>query len=331
MNLVEEEEYSGRLPDGLRKGDERFFADHLSCNFPSIWTTQLRDVVFNEAGELFDEGGVLECSFLTLRHLHRDMARFQRRHRNAWADPAPLHGSYVWITDRMSHNYHHWICDCLPRLEAWLHKNPSADLLLPRRVHAQDFVTQSLAAYPQVRVVAQPPGHSAKVEMLVMPDRASPEGHHHPFLTKAAGRRLREHFSPDVRPTGRRIFISRENARFRRLANQDSLLSVLERHGFEKVLFEEMPLSEQVALMAETQVLCGPHGAGLTNMLFMPPGGVIELRQLGGTPNCFFTLANVCAHAYRPVACEPAEPGQPVHTADILAVAEELESAISEA
>ncbi|HSO47502.1 MAG TPA: hypothetical protein VLQ68_06180, partial [Rhizobiaceae bacterium] len=73
---------------------------------------------------------------------------------------------------------------------------------------------------------------------------------------------------------------------------------------------------------------CGPHGAGLTNMLFMPPGRVIELRQLGGTPNCFFTLANVAGHSYRPVACAPAGENQPVHTADIVADASEVERAL---
>ncbi|MCU0789821.1 MAG: glycosyltransferase family 61 protein [Nitratireductor sp.] len=331
MSLVDEQEYSGRLPDGLRVGDERFFADHLSCHLPSIWTTQLHDCVFNEAGELFDENGVLEHSFMALRHLHRDTARFQRRHAHAWADPVPLKGSYLWITDRMSHNYHHWICDCLPRLEAWLSKNSSAELLLPRRVHSQPFVTKSLAAYPQVRAVAQPPGHSAQVEMLVLPDRTSPEGFHHPLLMHKAGRRLRAHFAPDVAPSNRRILVSRENARFRRLANEDALFPAMRRLGFEKVHFEQMGFDRQIALMAQAQMLCGPHGAGLTNMLFMPPGRVIELRQPGGTPNCFFTLANVCGHAYRQVACEPALEGQPVHTADISAGAEELESAISAA
>lgn len=328
MTLVAAQCFKGVLPDGLRRGDERFFEDHLALELPSIWTTQLHDVVFNEAGELYDADGVLEASFLSLRHLHRDIPRFQRRHRLAWADPVALKGSFLWITDRMSHNYHHWICDCLPRLEAWLNANEGADLLLPRRVLERPFVMDSLQAYPEIRLVAQPPGLSALVENLVLPDRASPEGFHHPLLAMKVAGRMRAHFAPHARAAGRRIYISREQSRFRRLANEEALATMLAKHGFEFMHFEEISFGDQVVLAAGAEAICGPHGAGLTNMLFMPPGRVIELRQLGGTPNCFFTLANVAGHAYRPVACTPAAENQPVHTADIVADAGELESAL---
>lgn len=330
MTLVAAQQYTGALPAGLRRGDERFFEDHLALELPSIWTTQHHGVVFNEAGELYDADGVLEASFLSLRHLHRDIPRFQRRHRLAWADPAQLNGSYLWITDRMSHNYHHWVCDCLPRLEAWLNANSSANLLLPRRVWERPFVKDSLEAYSEVRVVAQPPGLSARVDNLVLPDRSSPEGFHHPLLTMRVAARMRAHFAQGSGETGKRIYVSRERSRFRRLANEEALAPVLARHGFASMRFEELSFGGQVALVAGAEAICGPHGAGLTNMLFMPPGRVIELRQMGGTPNCFFTLANVAGHAYRPVACTPAEENQPVHTADIIAEAREVERAFAE-
>jgi capsular polysaccharide biosynthesis protein len=242
-----------------------------------------------------------------------------------------MDGSYLWITDRMSHNYHHWVCDCLPRLEAWLAANPGADLLLPRRVLAQSFVSESLAAYPQVRVVPQPAGSSALVENLVLPDRTSPEGFQHPLLTARVGERLRNHFAAGIEPSGRRIYASRERARFRRAANEAALLSILVRHGYESVLFEQLSFGGQVTLMAGVERLCGPHGAGLTNMLFMAPGAVVELRQLAGTPNCFFTLANVCSHAYWPVGCNAVEEGLPVHTADLSVDPQALEQALSQA
>ncbi len=220
MTLVAAQQYAGALPAGLRRGDERFFEDHLALELPSIWTTQHHGVVFNEAGELYDADGVLEASFLSLRHLHRDIPRFQRRHRLAWADPVPLNGSYLWITDRMSHNYHHWICDCLPRLEAWLNANSSANLLLPRRVWERPFVKDSLEAYSEVRVVAQPPGLSARVDNLVLPDRSSPEGFHHPLLTMRVAARMRAHFAQGSGETGKRIYVSRERSRFRRLGER---------------------------------------------------------------------------------------------------------------
>jgi capsular polysaccharide biosynthesis protein len=329
MSLTEAAHFSGEMPKGLRAGDERFFEDHIGYDLPSVWTVQLHDIVFNEAGELFDAERVLEASFLSPRHLARDIPRFARRHRLAWADPVRLGGAYVWITDRMSHNYYHWICDCLPRLEAWLLKHGEADLLLPRRVMAQPFVTDSLQAYRQVRVTGQPEGFSARVDQLTLPDRVSAEGYQHPVLAAKVAARMRAHFAGDVGQSSDRLYVSRAHSRFRRLANEAEVLPVLARHGFARMHLETMRFGEQVRLLAGARALCGPHGAGLTNMAFMQPGKVVELRQMGGTPNCFFTLANVGGHAYFPVACEAQVEGLPVHTADIVADPKDVERALA--
>ena len=41
-----------------------------------------------------------------------------------------------------------------------------------------------------------------------------------------------------------------------------------------------LSFAEQVALFAEAEVVVGPHGAGLTNCVFMAPGGaLIELTH----------------------------------------------------
>ena len=70
--------------------------------------------------------------------------------------------------------------------------------------------------------------------------------------------------------------------------------------GFEIHVFEQYSLSKQVDLMRDTQCLLGMHGAGLTNMLFMPSvGSVIELRNRGDQHNnCYFSMASELNHAY---------------------------------
>lgn len=68
-------------------------------------------------------------------------------------------------------------------------------------------------------------------------------------------------------------------------------------------LFEttELDIREQVKLAAETRVLIGQHGAGLTNMVFMASGGVVvEIHP--PLPEeavaTFALLAAACGHAY---------------------------------
>ncbi len=65
-----------------------------------------------------------------------------------------------------------------------------------------------------------------------------------------------------------------------------------------------VPPGEQLEIFANTRVLVGQHGAGLANMVWMPPGGhVIEI--LPPVPDyvapIFGNLAKACGHTHRMV------------------------------
>jgi capsular polysaccharide biosynthesis protein len=63
---------------------------------------------------------------------------------------------------------------------------------------------------------------------------------------------------------------------------------------------EDLSFIRQIKLMQGTKVLLGAHGAGLTNMLFMPAGSVVvEIRKEGDCHNnCFYSLASALGHRY---------------------------------
>lgn len=87
------------------------------------------------------------------------------------------------------------------------------------------------------------------------------------------------------RPRSRRILISRADARARRIANAADVEALLGRHGFEPVVPGTLALDQQAVLFAEATHVVGPHGAGLTNILFCAPGThVLEIfHPLYGT------------------------------------------------
>jgi len=109
---------------------------------------------------------------------------------------------------------------------------------------------------------------------------------------------LRTHFGANT--GGRRIYISRRHAAKRRLLNEADLRPLLDLHGFEVVCMEDLTFAEQVRLSANCTVIAGLHGAGLTHMLWMPPGGrVIEIRAKGDSHNnCYYGLASDLGHKY---------------------------------
>lgn len=81
----------------------------------------------------------------------------------------------------------------------------------------------------------------------------------------------------------RRFFVGRDDrqSRSRRMAGEDLLFEHLALFGFEYVVFESLSPLEQIALMANAEMMISPHGAGFTNMLFAGPQAcVIELGTL---------------------------------------------------
>lgn len=63
----------------------------------------------------------------------------------------------------------------------------------------------------------------------------------------------------------------------------------------------EIPPQRQLELFASTTVLVGQHGAGLANMVWMPPGGtVVEIQppRPDYEPPFFRNLAQACGHTY---------------------------------
>jgi len=75
--------------------------------------------------------------------------------------------------------------------------------------------------------------------------------------------------------------------------NQQEVLQSLRPLGFKPVWLERLPLAQQIELFYRAECVIGPHGAGLTNLLFCRPGALaIEL----GTPYrvlpCFAEIAH---------------------------------------
>jgi capsular polysaccharide biosynthesis protein len=73
----------------------------------------------------------------------------------------------------------------------------------------------------------------------------------------------------------RRLFLSRRDNGRRRLLNEDALFEMLEPSGFERVVPGEMTVAAQIAAFSSARIIVAAHGAGLTNMIFTPPGAVI--------------------------------------------------------
>lgn len=98
----------------------------------------------------------------------------------------------------------------------------------------------------------------------------------------------------------RRIYISRADAIARKMANEAELSEALAPRGIEVLTLANMTVVEQIERFREATLVIGPHGAGLTNILFSKPGTTLfELRQVEYRNDCIRRLAqNVGVHHF---------------------------------
>jgi len=92
-----------------------------------------------------------------------------------------------------------------------------------------------------------------------------------------------------------RIYISRQQASYRRIVNDEEVIKYLEKLGFRSVKLETMSVAEQASCLAAAKVVVAPHGGGLTNLVFCSPGTkVIEIFSPIYVPHCYWMISNLC-------------------------------------
>lgn len=313
-------------PANFDPADAALFAHEFERALPAARLLDLRDVGVSPDGMLFKGWRLLPESFsspVIMRHFlgrRRSVLKFfltnrllRRRRR--------IEGPRLWVTDDWSYGYFHWLADVLPRLYAARDLAARTTLLLPAQFRRMDFVKASLGLFDLGGVEYLPAGEVAVCERLLVPTHTAPSGNYRGEIARG----LRDLFAARAggapSTAGGRVYISRGRAPKRRVANEAEVVAVLEEFGFRAVHFEEHPFAEQVRIAQGARHLVSSHGAGLTNMLFMPEGGsVLELRRAGERErNWFFNLASAMRLRYFYQNCPQADPAEGAHTADLVA------------
>lgn len=117
--------------------------------------------------------------------------------------------------------------------------------------------------------------------------------------------RIRSNVSENDHSYSNRVYVSRSDADRRRVRNEEELMNTLEKLNFVKYVLSELSFRDQVQLFANADIVVGPHGAGLTNLIYSTDVNVVELLTSKGASEHFFVLANELNHSYEFVLCDP--------------------------
>jgi hypothetical protein len=98
--------------------------------------------------------------------------------------------------------------------------------------------------------------------------------HTSPFAIKLLKRNIRLNNSNDV---NKRIYVTRKNARYRKLINEDLLINYLKDYGFKVVDCDKMTVYEQYKMFSQSIFIIAIHGPALMNCIVSKNAYVVEI------------------------------------------------------
>ncbi len=226
--------------------------------------------------------------------------------------------------------YFHWITECLPRLFIMKDKIKEYTLLLPNDL--SEYQKKTLEPFNLEKTAHIQSNELNYIPNLIMPSHLARSGNYYNKVIADFSEFMTNHFGRNSANSSskRKIYISRKKAPRRKIINEEEVERLFKNYGFECICMEDYCFEEQVLLCSECETIASMHGAGLTNMLFMPKGGkILEFRHSDDTiRNCYFTLASELSHSYYYLICHKDNEEETPTTANAIINISKLESVL---
>ncbi|UJF32105.1 glycosyltransferase family 61 protein [Paenibacillus hexagrammi] len=226
------------------------------------------------------------------------------------------------LSSKDSHIYYHWMFDVLPRIYLMHKRGILADkyVINGKRLAPFQYETLQALGIRRSQIIESHDELHLQARKLIMPHFTS--GIRPQWVCEFLRKKLM--IQPKLAPIPgyKRIYISRANARKRKLLNEPEVIRLLQKYGFRSVSLETMPVSQQIQIFSGAEAVVAPHGAGLTNIVFSPPGiKVIEMLSPQLVHNCYPILSSHMKHQHYYLIGEGERPPEYIdphdHKADI--------------
>jgi len=194
-------------------------------------------------------------------------------------------GAAVHLTAEHEANYFHWVVEVLPRLH--LYENIATEMTAPivvsEGLHENLYQLLEFVRSEQRQVLRLAKGLWYEIEQLVYPadvtrildvyDRAP--GYDTTYIPVGLVRAMVHHIKSRVPfqedRSSQRLYL-RRNGSYRRLLNEDEVEDALRVEGFVPVDAAGLSVEQQIKTFHAADLVVGPSGAALTNMVWCRPG-----------------------------------------------------------
>jgi len=192
--------------------------------------------------------------------------------------------------------YYHWFLDALPRLAMLPELPADTRVLVPPRLDSHQLDTlRWLGLEGRFRPTAE---KHLLIENHYFCSPTSMTGCYNPFAVHF----LRGAFlaRADLDYNGPLRFYLKRVGKARPITNEPEVLEFFRRRGWGIVDTEALTQAQQIRLFSQAEMICAPHGAGLSNLLWCQPGcKVLELCASTFLNGVYEGLAQMVEANYR--------------------------------
>ena len=212
--------------------------------------------------------------------------------------------NYYFISHIWGNGYHHWLTEVAPKLFLFEEEIKEGILLFP--LSTPNFIREFLEAWEFNNVEFYRDNcFVRKIQVIDNPN----SGHYDKNLLLEFKKKVLQKVGNQKTGVSNKVYVSRKNSTKRKVLNEKELCNKLERAGFSCIETDKMSLFDEVNIFRSCDYLISLHGAGLTNLLFMPDGSKIveffpQYSRETDLNACYYRLSKVLGHEYKSIWCQ---------------------------
>lgn len=226
-------------------------------------------------------------------------------------------GKVAIITQPAYHNYFHWIVEVLCRLAMLEIYNVKYDYLYTPQKSKYMRDTLEMWGIPKEKIIApESDDFAIQAYEIILPSIVINTNHgwtqlvnyiHPKLLEYVKNKLLVAAQKKQVSSFAKKIFISRKDAPFRKILNEDEVFEPFKSCGFERYELSKLSVAEQIMLFNQAEIIVSPQGTGLANSIFCTSKTkIIELFQ-GLCDSTFWYVSQTFNLNYTPIQTIPFE------------------------
>lgn len=232
----------------------------LFDSFTEINNYLIEDAIFNFNFRILHKGSmaVKQSLFAIEEHELRQTQPTQVQNVDKYADKIGIY-AFNWTAI----NFYHWLMQILTTVESVLAYRKIEDIYIITSQNLSHWQRDSirLLGYDSIPIFQPEPNIYYQAKMLEISDFCT-----NPTNLTRTGIQVcsRLKSALDLSSSkGKKIYVSRVDASFRRVTNENELIEVLRRFGFDILVMGCMTLEDQIRAFHDASFVVGPHGQGM--------------------------------------------------------------------